>query len=208
MKKVMVVFSAFVLIVGCATREQSGSGAADGGFGTVVGAGSQDAAFMSEACQAGVTEVQIGNLAARNTNNRQVRALARKLANDHTRAERELGQLFVRKGIPLEDNLAGDLQSSVEKLAQLRGREFDVAFKEQVIEDHQKVIGLFEKQARQGTDPELKAFAERHLPRLREHLAAAERLDVSADHGAPAQETATVNTYLGNPANRTRSIAR
>jgi putative membrane protein len=208
MKKVLLVFTASILLAGCATREQGGSGAADGGFGTVVGAGSQDAAFASEACQVGVTEVQIGKLAARNTNNRQVRALARKLTDDHARAEKELGQLFVRKGIPPEETLARDLQSTVEKLAQLRGREFDVVFKEQVIEDHQKVIALFEKQARQGTDSELKAFAERHLPRLREHLAVAERLDVSADHGAPDQQTATVNTYLGNPANRTRSIAR
>lgn len=188
MKKVLLGISLLVIVAGCATRER-GAGAGYAGSGTAVGAGSgvaaADSSFAREACQTGTAEVQIGRLAAAKTNNRDVRALARKLADDHARAEKELGKLFTRKGIAPEENLAEHLQSSLQHLASLKGHEFDVAFKEQVIKDHEAVIELFEQQANQGADPDLKAFAQNHLPRLREHLAEAQRLDVSRDYGAP-----------------------
>ena len=211
MKKVLLGLSLLALLTGCAWREQRASGSGYAGSGTVVGAGSHtvtpaDSSFAREACQTGTAEVQIGKLAARNTKNREVRALARKLADEHARAEKELGQLFVRKSIPPEENLEEHLQSSLENLTRLKGHEFDVAFKDQVIQDHQGAIEVFEKQAAQGTDPDLKAFAQKHLPRLREHLAAAQRLDVGKDYGAP--DAATVNTYLNNPAARNISPAR
>lgn len=209
MKKLLLGFSLCVLIAGCATRDRgSGSGYADSQ--TAVGAGSSvgsaDSSFAREACQTGTAEVQIGKLAARNTRNREVRALARKLADDHARAEKELGQLFTRKGIPPEENLAEQFQSSLDHLAQLKGHEFDVAFKQQAIKDHEAAIQVFEKQAEQGTDPELKAFAQKHLPHLREHLSAAQRLDVGVDYGAP--DSSSVNTFLGNPASRGISVGR
>ena len=188
MKKVLLGISLLVIVAGCATRERE-AGAGYDGSGTAVGAaqsvGPADSSFAREACQSGAAEVEIGKLAARNTNNREVRALARKLAEDHARADKELGQLFARKAIPPEESLEDHLQSSLQHLGGLRGHEFDVAFKEQVIKDHQDAIELFEQQASQGRDPELKVFAQNRLPRLREHLAAAQRLDVSRDYGAP-----------------------
>jgi putative membrane protein len=130
-----------------------------------------------------------------------VRSFARKLAQDHARAEKELSQLFSRKGIPPEPELAGNLQNSLDRLAGLKGGQFDQAFKQQVIEDHQKAIALFEKQAEQGTDPELKAFAQKHLPHLREHIDIARGLPVSSDTEGPPPEN-SVNTILQNPATR------
>ena len=38
------------------------------------------------------------------------------------------------------------------------------------IEDHQKMVDLFQQQSQQGQNPELKSFAEETLPTLRDHL--------------------------------------
>jgi putative membrane protein len=151
--------------------------------------------------------MEIARLAERNTRNKAVRSFARKLADDHARAEKELAQLFSRKGIPPEKEFARDLQNSVERLAGLKGGQFDQAFRQQVIEDHEKAVALFEEQARHGMDPEIKAFAQKHLPDLREHLERARGLPVSSDTEGPPPEN-SVNTILQNPATRGINVPR
>jgi putative membrane protein len=44
------------------------------------------------------------------------------------------------------------------------------------VEDHQKDIAEFEKEARSGNDPDLKNWASKTLPTLRAHLAEAQAL--------------------------------
>lgn len=201
----MVFLISCVILAGCATDR----GGLDTDAEVATGSGSQsvgttDSDFARQACQTGAAEVEIGKLAARNTRNAEVRALAKRLSEDHARAEKELARLFARKGIPPERELAQHRQSSLDRLAGLKGREFDTAFKEQVIADHESSIELFEKQAAQGADPDLKAFAQKHLPHLREHLAQAQRLEIGPDTGA--QPTAA--DVLGNPATRSITIPR
>lgn len=197
-------------LAGCAT-DREGSGRPEDGSGVAIGAASQpipaqDASFAREACQAGATGVEIGKLAARNTSNREVRALAKDISNDHAKADKELGKLFARKGVPPEHELSPDFQHSLDRLASLTGGEFDQAFKETMIEDHERAIPLFQKQAEQGTDPDLRAFAQKQLPYLREHLAMAQRLQVDPYRRESAEPTAV--DVLGNPATRSINMPR
>ena len=68
-------------------------------------------------------------------------------------------------------------------MQQLSGAEFDQAYMDEMVKDHEKDIAAFEQQAQAGQDPELRAFAEEALPTLREHLELAER-DPVADCGS------------------------
>ena len=211
MKTFFHTFFLAVLACGCATNDDSATGRPDSGSQNVMGsAGSVTAAdtrFATEACQTGVTEVEISKLAAQNTTNPRVRALAKELEQDHARAERQLGKLFARKGIPPEKELAPHYQSSLERLAGLRGAEFDRAFKQQIIQDHKKAIEIFERQVNQGSDPELKAFAKDRLPYLREHLAMAERLETGDDTQAEAFPGSRAPS-LAHPSTRGLNVPR
>jgi putative membrane protein len=46
----------------------------------------------------------------------------------------------------------------------------------QMVADHKKVVKEFEKEAKSGKDPDVKAWAEKTLPSLRDHLSEAENL--------------------------------
>jgi putative membrane protein len=59
---------------------------------------------------------------------------------------------------------------------QEKGDAFDRGFVAAQIRAHQDAIALFEQQASTGGNPELKAFASKQLPALREHLRQAEEL--------------------------------
>lgn len=56
------------------------------------------------------------------------------------------------------------------------GAEFDAGYVAEQVKAHQNAIGLFSQQIDAGADPELQAYAAKHLPALREHLRAAEEL--------------------------------
>jgi putative membrane protein len=196
-----------LLLIGCATER----GGSDSSLQATTGSGSHavaatDSSFAREACQAGAAELHIGKLATRNTRNKEVRALAKKLADNHTQAEKELAAIFARKNLPPEKELAPHLQNSLDRLAGLKGREFDQAFKDQVIQDQESAIELFEKQLQQGSDPDLKAFAQRYLPRFRDQLAMAERLEISTDTGSEPNPTPA--DVLANPATRPITVPR
>jgi putative membrane protein len=191
------------LLAGCAANQHEGMGTSASGSQTVGGAmvASEDSSFAREACQASAAEIEIGRMAEANTRNKAIRTFAQVLSDDHARAEKELSALFARKQMPPEQTLAEDFQHSLQRLAELKGGAFDAAFKNQVIEDHEKAIALFEKQVGQGTDPDLRAFAEKRLPQLQEHLAMAHLLPISSDLDGPTPKP-DVNAVLQNPAFR------
>lgn len=65
--------------------------------------------------------------------------------------------------------MSKDHQMAMDRLGKLSGAEFDREYLKMDLNDHKKTVDLFEKQARSGRDAELKAFAEKTLPTLREH---------------------------------------
>ena len=204
MKQTFGLLFAAMLLTGCA-RDRGGIGN-DANSGSVTGSssgtvGSEESAFAREACQAGVAGMEIGKLAARNTKNEAVRNFARRLVEDHTAAEKDLGAIFARKSLSAEPKLGEHYEQSITSLATLKGGEFDRAFKRHVIETHERAITSFEKQATEGDDPDLKAFAQKHLPHLRAHLEIARALPISSDTEGPPAD-ASLNQVLQHPAPR------
>ncbi|MBI3653058.1 MAG: DUF4142 domain-containing protein [Acidobacteria bacterium] len=61
-------------------------------------------------------------------------------------------------------------QKMSEKLAKLSGADFDREYMKYMVEDHVKDVAMFEKEAKTGKDADIKAFAEKTLPTLKEHL--------------------------------------
>lgn len=131
-----------------------------------------DAEFVDKAGLAGKSEVQAGQLAGERSATPDVRAFAKRMVDDHGRLNEALRELAERKGVPVQ--AAQIVDPEVEALRGKSGRDFDVAYLAAAgPAAHRKAIRLFEDEARSGRDPDLRAFAERALLMLRQHLAQA-----------------------------------
>lgn len=110
-------------------------------------------------------------MAAEKATDPQVKAYGDQLQKDHAAANMKLAQLASTKGITASEALEGDARTQLDDLAKLSGADFDRAFMERFgVAAHEKAIALFERQAKEGQDPDIRAFAEQSLATLRTHL--------------------------------------
>lgn len=136
-----------------------------------------DRKFIENAAKGGLFEVQVAKLAESKASDQAVKDFARMLVDQHTHANNELTQLANSKGVELPAAPGFMQRHSVNSLAKRSGADFDKHFVSEVgIKDHQKDIKEFEKAAKDVKDPDLKAFIDKALPTLREHLAQAQKL--------------------------------
>lgn len=144
-----------------------------------------DRKFIEEAAGHGMFEVQIAQLAAAKATDANVKSYASMLVDHHTAANNELVKIANARGVELPAAPKRALRRDVEKLGKKNGEEFDRDFVRQVgVKAHEKDIKMFEKARKDVKDPELKAFVDKTLTSLREHLAAAEKLPQSGKNAA------------------------
>jgi putative membrane protein len=173
-----------------------------------------DRKFIEEAAGGGMFEVQVGQLASTRASSPDVKSYAGMLVDQHTKANDELVQLANAKGVELPAAPPRAMRNEIDKLGKKKGADFDKAFIDVAVKDHQKDVKTFEKASKDLKDPELKAWADKTLPTLKEHLAAAQKLKAGGDNAAmgagKAHDTgnhsgASTKTGGGNGANKSGS---
>jgi len=135
-----------------------------------AGSAAGDASFVKKAADGGLAEVAMAKLAQEKAESADVKAFAQKLEKDHTQANTELKQVASQKNITLPDAPSSMHQAKHDKLAKLSGAAFDKAYIAAMLEDHQKDVREFSREASSGSDSDVKAFAAKTLPTLKEHL--------------------------------------
>ena len=135
-----------------------------------------DDQFVTRAAVGGSTEVESGKMALRNSQTAEVKSFAQRMIDDHTKANQQLLTIAGRKQIRVPKILDAKHQHALDRLGRLQGSEFDKAYAEQMLKDHKETVALFEAEARDGKDAELKGFATETLPILKEHLKLAQAL--------------------------------
>lgn len=138
-------------------------------------AGTLDTAFVTEAIQGDNSEVAIGQLATERGSSQATKDFGKLLTTDHGAHKAKLAALANGAGVTVPSDPSAEGNANLEKLRGLSGAEFDRAFKSAMVEDHQKDIAKYEKQASSG-DAQTAALARETLPTLRKHLAAAQAL--------------------------------
>jgi len=186
--------------------------------------------FIQKAAAGGQMEVQMGQLAQTKAQSQEVKSLGSTLVRDHTQANQKLQQLASSKNIQLDqsgsrntgttstqsnkDQASSDTsakhakhQKELDKLQSQSGTEFDKAFVRMAIKDHKKDVAEFERARTDVNDPEIKAFIDETLPKLRNHLQMAQSAarSVGVDESSiAADQSDDSDTAAGAPASSTR----
>src|SRR5215218_7845046 len=200
-------------------KDQGGTGAA---VKTQTGQASQlnssDEKFITEACRGGKNEVKMSKLAVDRAQNQQVKQFAQRMVDDHGKAGEELKTLASSKGVTLpdkdeitsttgetdrtqvrektdgahNDKDMADFKREWQKLESATGAEFDRQYVGMSVKCHEKSVKEFEKASKSAEDSEVKSFAAKTLPTLREHLTQVRSLQSQVGNvGAPGTDAST-----------------
>jgi putative membrane protein len=114
--------------------------------------------------------VELGKMAIQRGASKLVKNYGAMMVRDHSKANTLLDTLAKAKNItlPLVPE-AGD-QQTIDRLIKLWGKDFDKAYISDMIDDHENDIKTFEYASKNCGDPDLKAFAAKTLPILKNHL--------------------------------------
>jgi putative membrane protein len=125
--------------------------------------------FLSKGIMGDNTEVAMGQMAQRRSNNPAVRDAGRMLEMDHSQARDQKAALARDMRLPVPNGLKPGAAAESAKLRRLPPRLFDREWVGHMIMDHRKDIAEFERQTRTG-DRRTADLARMQLPVLRKHL--------------------------------------
>jgi len=139
--------------------------------------------FISKAAMIHSEEALISAIAARRATQQQLRFLAERIRKSSRERERELDRLAQTRSVLLPTGRDSTYLAEEKKdWGNAPGEELDRDYLIRVIRLHRRAIALHQDYASaQDSDPELAAFARKHLPVLRDRLAQAESIARQSD---------------------------
>ena len=119
---------------------------------------------MMNAAKGGMMEVEMGKVAAQNSQNADVKKFGNRMVADHGKANNELMTLAKGKGVSLPAAKSPGKWKS------------DKDYMDQMVKDHEKDLAEFQKEAKDGTDADLKKFADKTAKIISQHLQMAKEI--------------------------------
>ena len=161
-----------------------------------------DRDFVTKLLSAGEAEVELGKMAATQASNAEVKRFGQMMVDDHTRAGADLKQIAAADGIAAVPAIDDKHRDLMQKLSTLRGAAFDREYIDAMVSGHQDVVDALQTRvdstaslkdritnsasADKQVVPErsenvpkadVNAWAANTLPKVRQHLEEAKRLD-------------------------------
>lgn len=162
------------------------TGAAQDAVGAAVGQtsaatlGSHDTgAFVSNASQSDMYEIQAGQIAATRAKNADVKAFGKSMVAQHTAMTNEMKPLITAAGQTPADKLDQRRQGFIDNLKSASDADFDKTYIDQQVAAHGEALTLMQGYADAGGDAGLKAGAAKAVPKVQMHLDKAKSIQAS-----------------------------
>jgi putative membrane protein len=142
---------------------------------TTVSKADQD--FAVNTANAGMTEIQAGQMAEQKGVSKDVKEYGAMMVKDHTAAADKLKMIAASKNITLPSAISPEMQKNLDDLSKEDGKKFDKDYIAMMVSDHKKVISAFEDESKNGSDADIRAFADSTLHTLHQHLDKAQKCE-------------------------------
>ena len=148
---VLALVVASISVAGLAVAQESPAGKSSS-------LSAKDKTFMHKAAKGGMMEVAMGKLAEQKGQSEDVKSFGKRMVTDHSKANDELKSIAAKKGVKLASKEPTEKWSS------------DKAYMDMMVKDHEKDLAEFQEEANNGSDPDVKKFAEDTAKMVQEHL--------------------------------------
>jgi putative membrane protein len=125
----------------------------------------KDMNFLRGAATSGGWETATGRSAEQKAQNSATKEVAARMIADHSKTNQEMVDLGKKKGLAISTEGV--------KAQQITGSDFDKRYLDLVVQDHQEEINVFEKEAKSGDDADVRKWAAKTLPTIKQHLSVA-----------------------------------
>jgi putative membrane protein len=161
-----IVSSLFCCAVICAPAFAQNTGSA----------ATSDQAFVTLAAQTDMTEAHLGQLAANQASSQDVKDYAQMLVTDHTSDYNQLSAIAKKAGLTVPAGIDAQHNHMIAPFEKLKAKMFDRRYVHDMAMGHETAIAAYNKEARDGQNAELKAYAQQALPTLEKHKDSAQKL--------------------------------
>ena len=110
------------------------------------------------------------------------------MVKDHTKVNEELMTVAKGMGQHVPDKLDKKHQKEFDKFNAMSGAEFDKAYMDRMVKDHEKDIKDAQGIASKAKDSEFKAAVQKAIPVMQQHLELAQRLAKGAAAGSSTKK--------------------
>lgn len=180
MKSLAAALAAGTLAALAFTVAPPAAHAADAADATAAKPSPVDGLFAREAAEMNTAEIELSKHAVKNATTPAVKTFAQKVIDDHTAAGEKLKTIADSMDVSLPDSMDKAHSTFEDSLDSLKGPDYERAYIQAMVTDHAVAIALFEDEAKNGNNAQLKQFAQETLPILQQHQAEAIKLNAVA----------------------------
>jgi putative membrane protein len=125
--------------------------------------------FIKDGLEANQTEIKAAKLAETHSSNTHLKQFAATMVANHASAGDELEKIAINNKVRGGDSVSAAHQQTISNLATLSGADFDKAYMQLVVANHQSAVKLYSAATNDRIE-DIQRFARKTLPVLKMHL--------------------------------------
>ncbi len=133
--------------------------------------------FIKKAADGGMTEVELGQLAAEKGGSSDVKDFGNEMVKDHTKINDNLKEVAGKLNVQVPAAVSAKHKATIDKMSGMSGADFDSAYVKEMVKDHKKDIAEFEEASKEVKNDDLKKFIDDSMSMMKDHLAKIEKFD-------------------------------
>ena len=151
-------------------KAQDATGAAVGATSAATMGSHDTGAFVSNASQSDLYEIEAAKIAQTRSKNPDIKAFAKQMITDHTALMNSMKPLAQAAGQTPADKLDQRRQGFIDNLKSASDADFDKTYLDQQVAAHEEALSLMQGYAKDGSDAGLKGGASKAIPKVQMHL--------------------------------------